>query len=317
MALEFSDKKYIKVVNKDGVIYNCVCVNVVEENVTYKVWGLGNPNSVVYVVDSDEAYSEDVTSGNSVLSPTSFTPIKEGYTFVGWRTDRVASSDVITSLNMGSDPITLYAVFKRTLTLSYDGNGSTSGSVASQSATQYYNSGNTANPTFVLPSNGFTKPGFTFAGWELGGVTYTAGDTVIATTNVTLHAAWLTEAFYWFNINDDYTYTYTDGYPTNWTIDGQCCDDINITSTSMPSLDVNCNDHTAYVIATASGATKGCKYVTIYITDINSSISYIMVNGTKITTAGSHTVDVSNLDTLTLSAYNGDNITINYIYFHN
>lgn len=190
MALGLEDKKYVEVI-KNGVTYNVIGVNVVKGGVTYNVWGSGS--SVVYVVDTNVAYSEDVLNGDSVLSPKTFTPTKNGYTFVGWRTDRTASSSVLTSKVMDTEPITLFAVFKRTLTLSYNGNGSTSGSVTSQTGTQYYNNGNTADPTFALASNGFSRTGYRFVRWRSGsasGTAYAAGASVTLPADTTFYAEW-------------------------------------------------------------------------------------------------------------------------------
>lgn len=148
---------------------------------------------VTYYVDSGTTYQESVVSGNSVLSPTSFTPSKSGYTFVGWRENNTASSSVLSSKTMGTSPITLYAVFKRTITLSYNGNGSTSGSVSSQTGTQYYNNGNYSNVTFTLASNGFTKTGYTFSKWAIGsasGTQYSAGSSVSLNGSTTFYAVW-------------------------------------------------------------------------------------------------------------------------------
>ena len=67
-------------------------------------------NIVTYYVDG-VAYQEEVECGNSCLSPTSFTPTKDGWEFLGWSSS-VDSTSVLESLVMDSDPITLYAVFK-------------------------------------------------------------------------------------------------------------------------------------------------------------------------------------------------------------
>ena len=200
MALELEGKKYVKVVNVDGVTYNCINVRTAKGGVTYNVWGSGN--SVTYVVDTNVAYSEDVLNGDSVLSPTTFTPTKSGYIFVGWRTDKTASASVLTSKVMDTDPITLYAVFKRTLTLSYNGNGSTGGSTSSQTGIQYYNNGNTSNPSFTLAGNGFTKTDCKFSKWASGstsGTQYAAGASVTLSESTTFYAVWIEVSYPYTN----------------------------------------------------------------------------------------------------------------------
>ena len=87
-----------------------------------KIYSAGN--IVTYRVDNGVTYQEEVDSDASCLNPTTFTPSKSGWTFVGWREDTTASSDVLSSKIMGDEPITLYAVFRKAVTLYYY-NGST------------------------------------------------------------------------------------------------------------------------------------------------------------------------------------------------
>lgn len=76
-------------------------------------------NIVTYYVDG-VFYQEEVESGNSVLSPTTFTPSKTGYTFIGWSLSEGGA--VLSEYVMDSDPITLYAIMIQTVT-SYSYNG--------------------------------------------------------------------------------------------------------------------------------------------------------------------------------------------------
>lgn len=123
-----------------------------------KVYSSGN--IVTYHVDMGVIYREEVDEGASCLSPKTFTPSKSGWTFVGWRTDSIANGSVISSKVMGDDPITLYAVFRQTVTLTYY-NGSTTAS--STSEYKYYNNGNTINPSFSITPASLN--GWTFRGW--------------------------------------------------------------------------------------------------------------------------------------------------------
>ena len=130
------------------------------------------------------------------LTSNAFT--KTGYTFQGWATSSSATTATYTngqsvnnlvSTNGGS--ITLYAVWKaNTYTVAYNGNGNTGGSTASSS--------HTYGTAKALTSNGFTKTGYTFAGWATsssGSVVYSNGQSVsnLTSTNgatVTLYAKW-------------------------------------------------------------------------------------------------------------------------------
>ena len=235
-----------------------------------KVYSAGN--LVTYKVDSNTTYTEEVDNEATCLSPKTFTPSKNGWTFVGWREDNTASSTVLNSKNMGDEPITLYAVFKQgvtltlynnssspstqsgsryynnskennpsfkltqntasgwsalgwcssngataavsvenggtvtlaadatyygkysqTITLSYNGNGATGGSTASQTGTRYYNSGNYSNPSFTIRNNGFSRNSWNFSKWALngtGGTQYNSGNSISLSSSATLYALW-------------------------------------------------------------------------------------------------------------------------------
>lgn len=152
---------------------------------------------VYYQVDTNEVYTEEATPGSVIILPTTFTPEKEGYTFVGWKKDTVASGDILTGDNedskMHTEDVVLYAVFSNPYTISYEGNGSTSGSTEAQIVNGYYNNGNTVGGTVTLPSNGFTRTNATFYKWAIlsvSGDMYDAGDTVTVTADTTFYAKW-------------------------------------------------------------------------------------------------------------------------------
>lgn len=148
---------------------------------------------VTYMVDSGVSYQEKVKKGQSCLAPTTFTPSKSGWAFVGWREDKAASGSVLGSKLMERSPITLYAVFRQVITLSYNGNGATGGSTAAQTGNRYYNNGNIANPSFTLRSNGYSRTYYNFSQWALGsasGTKYNAGSSITLSENTTMYAVW-------------------------------------------------------------------------------------------------------------------------------
>lgn len=155
-----------------------------------KIYSAGN--IVTYIVDTNISYQEEVDEGNSVLSPKTFTPSKAGWTFAGWQTDKTASTP-LSSMIMEDNPITLYAVFTQTITLSYNGNGNTGGSVAAQTGLRYYNNGSINNPSFILKPNTFTRNECTFKKWSLGstgGTQYAAGASVTISVSTVMYAIW-------------------------------------------------------------------------------------------------------------------------------
>lgn len=77
---------------------------------TKLVYSIGN--TVTYI-ENGITHTEDYDEGESVLSPTSFTPSKNGWEFLGWQTNNGFPVNVLQSLLMGEDPITLYAVWRQ------------------------------------------------------------------------------------------------------------------------------------------------------------------------------------------------------------
>lgn len=150
--------------------------------------------TITYNVDTDSVYTENRLKGADATKPETFTPSKSGYTFVGWRSDSQANLTVINSMIVGTNDITLYAVFKKIITLSYNAHGG-SGSTTSQSDTMIYNNGNLVKPTFTIKSNNFTPPSdSSFYKWALNsasGTQYSPKATITLTSNATLYAIYI------------------------------------------------------------------------------------------------------------------------------
>lgn len=327
---------------------------------TEKVYSSGS--IVIYYVDTNIVYQEEVDSEASCLSPTSFTPTKSGYTFVGWREDTTASSSILSSKVMGDNPITLYAVFGanivvtyynnsttastaskyryynngnvanpsfaltqaalsgftargwstgttanasilynngaaftrdsnitlygmyyKTVTLSYNGNGNTSGSTAAQTGTRYYNSnGNNLNPTFTLNANGFARTNSTWLAWAIGstsGTQYVAGAIVTLSESTIFYAKWQCVKAVAVNIYRQYyeqgdgwyTQTVTSSAVSNVSVvgtltsdandtqtdDGRCDTTLYINDTQLACLSVNDNVENLSVNKSNLGAFSG------------------------------------------------------------
>ncbi len=148
--------------------------------------------TVTYYSESTNTKTAQVVPGSNVDLSSSYAASKSGWTFVGWRKDKTASGTVESSITMGNNPLSLYAVYRASVTVSYNGNGG-SGSVASETKYKYYNNGNTVNPSFTLKSNGFSRSYYTFVNWRLGsasGTAYNVGASVTLSSNTTFYAAW-------------------------------------------------------------------------------------------------------------------------------
>lgn len=213
---------------------------VFKKNITVTLQGgtdeITNTGTRYYNNSNDE--SPVITLGSSVMS---------GWNLVGYRNDMTATSSVDYTASQSytfDESKTLYAVFNRTLTLSYNGNGATSGATAAQTGTQYYNNGYYQNPTIATRANGFARSNYRFDYWNIGstsGTAVSAGGNVTLTNNTVLYAHWTLT--YYVIVDSDYS-----TYNTNlWDI---------VTNLSIPA------NMTAYIQLTmnASSGLANAKY---------------------------------------------------------
>lgn len=132
---------------------------------------------VTYNVDVGESYQEKVSYKKTVLSPTTFTPTKAGWAFLGWKETGIASGDVLVDKVATGKTMTLYAVFEKDITVTYY-NASATASTTSKK--QYYNNADILDPTFNLTQASVTN-------WSPRGWTKAAsgGSSAIAYANAT------------------------------------------------------------------------------------------------------------------------------------
>lgn len=152
--------------------------------------GNGNTSGTVPATTTHASSTSTLVSGKGNLTKT-------GYNFVSWNTlangngTNYASSSTIV---MGATNVVLYAKWASssvaTSTVSYNGNGHTSGTVPASatyaSSTTVIVSGNTGN---------LAKTGYTFDGWNTaangGGQKFASSSAfTMGTSNVTLYAVW-------------------------------------------------------------------------------------------------------------------------------
>jgi uncharacterized repeat protein (TIGR02543 family) len=171
---------------------------------TYTVTYNGNTNTSGVVSTDANLYEQGVSV--TVLAPGSL--VKTGYTFGGWNTaaDGSGTSQAAgSSFNMGTANVTLYAQWMwtanptytpspgyipPTYTVTYNGNGSTSGAVPIDA--NLYEQGVLV---MVLDKGSLVKTGYTFGGWDTAadgsGTSQAAGSSFnMGTANVTLYAQW-------------------------------------------------------------------------------------------------------------------------------
>jgi uncharacterized repeat protein (TIGR02543 family) len=167
-------------------------------NPTYTVTYNGNGNTGGTVPTDANNYQQDVTV--TVLDNTG-SLTKTDYTFAGWNT---AANGSGTSYNagatfpMGTSNVILYAQWTSnpTYTVTYNGNGNTSGTVPTD-ANNYQQS---ITVTVLGNTGGLTKTGYAFSGWNTAangsGTSYSAGATfTVETANVVLFAQWTVNTY--------------------------------------------------------------------------------------------------------------------------
>ncbi|MBQ3016212.1 MAG: InlB B-repeat-containing protein [Clostridia bacterium] len=180
-------------------------VNIADDHTLYARW-TANTFIIVYNGNGSTGGSTASTTHtydvSAALRANGFT--KTGYTFTGWNTkadgkgtsyQNSASIKNLSAVNGTS--ITLYAQWKANgFIVVYNGNGATGGSTASTN--------HTYDVSAALRANGFTKTGYTFAGWNTKadgkGTSYQNSASVknltsVSGSTVTLYAQWKANGF--------------------------------------------------------------------------------------------------------------------------
>lgn len=181
-----------KVFNSETAVTGSTTVYAQWRGVPYKVVFNKNNDNASGTME-DQSFNVGITQA---LSANSYT--QPGYHVIGWATTQdgniiYSDSESVSNLTMIQDTvITLYAKWSdNSYSVTFDGNGSTGGSMSSQ--TFIYD-----EPAKALIENTYTKTGYTFTGWSIttdGTVTYTDEQDVqnlIATNggSYTLYAVW-------------------------------------------------------------------------------------------------------------------------------
>lgn len=126
--------------------------------------------NVTYQVDTNNAITQTKALTNDAIASAPAVS-KAGYTFVGWKSDTNADKGVLTKYVLNSDnPVKLYAVFKKQITISMDcgdANLISGKEETSQKVDLFYNNGNTLSEYVEMPENiyeyGEDK---SFCGWK-------------------------------------------------------------------------------------------------------------------------------------------------------
>ena len=140
------------------------------------------------------APAQQTTTGAGYITVSSTRPTRSGYTFIGWSEDQYATT--ADALDGGSyyvaSSITLYAVWRKNITLYYNSNG---GSGAPSATTGYADAD--GYKTFTITSSVPTRSGYTFNGWWLptDESPRWGGSTLRLSADATLTAAWIATTY--------------------------------------------------------------------------------------------------------------------------
>lgn len=134
--------------------------------------------TVTYQMDTGEAESLHLDDGADVLALAP-TAAKDGYDFVGWKKDTEANGKVLTSCTVETEgDFTLYAVFKRNISIGMFPNGGTLIEGKSESTLEtscYYNNGNSLSEEVTIPECPYEWEDKSFCGWSCNGALYKPG----------------------------------------------------------------------------------------------------------------------------------------------
>jgi hypothetical protein len=160
--------------------------------------------------------------------------------------------------------------------ITYDGNGSTSGS-APTDASSPYNSGSTV--TVLGNSGSLAKTGYSFNGWNTAangsGTTYSAGNTFAISSNTILYAQWLTNSPT-FNAGTLANFPATCTNTSSNTINSFTLSGINLTS------DVTISSLNGFSYALTSGGTYTSSLTLIPTSNSVSEIIYVKFSPTAV-----------------------------------
>ena len=234
-----------------------------------------NPDGGLY----EGSASTKVVQANSGEYYELSEPTKEGYVFDKWIIVSGSDSEIIgNKLKVGTEEVTVKAIYKQLYTLTINLNGGSS----SQSLTHYMLEGT----TLILTEP--TKNGYTFNGWTGEGIN--GGTFTMGSSNVTISASWNV-------INYTITYNLNGGSgnnPSSYNIDTTTFTLTNPTKTGYTFNGwTGSNGSSPQTSVTISKGSQGDKTYTANWTAKSYTITYNCNGGSGSTASSSHTYDVA------------------------
>lgn len=124
--------------------------------------------SVTYYIDTNDTVTKTVSTQADALAVAP-AATKVGFTFLGWRLDTTAVSEVLPEYVItGNTAVKLYAVFKKDITIemdSMDADVPEGAEEPSTDTTLYYNNGNALTDEVTMPECPYTTEGKMFCAW--------------------------------------------------------------------------------------------------------------------------------------------------------
>ena len=148
------------------------------------------------MLSNGSAYSNSLSA--SAPAPAAY----DGAAFAGWSCDSGVSDSSSLRKPLETGVNSLYAVYKKNVSMSYNTNGG-SGAPAAQSGTKYYakkeSGSNITNPLITVTSSKPSRGGYNFSSWNTSangsGTVYKAGTAYAVSANVTLYAQWTVNTY--------------------------------------------------------------------------------------------------------------------------
>ena len=200
-----------------------------------------------YYVSKDSGIN---TFNTNITIPDAAKANRGSYTYRGISTSNAANASVVTPTTANT---TYYSSYTYAITANFTANGGTGTAPSSAAGTGYMNySGSKIGISVTMPSNTFTRNGYTFGGWydSVVNKTYTAGTSVTVDSSRNFNAIW--------NV-----VTYTIKYNLN----GGTVSATNPTSYKVTDADITLNNPTkqGYTFTgwTGTGLSEASKAVTI------------------------------------------------------
>ena len=257
-------------------------------------------------VNSYTVTYDTTTNGGSTAKQTASTKYKSlvdltkkaeksGYEFVGWNTNKDATS-VLSSYEMPAKDVTLYAIYKKTLTATFNYYNSKS---ETRSVTIYNNAtiGSITSPAALGTPSGYTFRHYSTSSVANAAKTIDANSAVVLTGNQTYYASYqknVTLNFYYHSGTDAYANKQTSTTATGVQYLGYNNAIVNST-VSIPSAVAGSTGYcgTSYKGVTAANSTTPISVntgTTNYYAYYQATITYYYYNGSAHTTgAGTRT----------------------------